>query len=230
MEQFSKEFIERAKIVTQEYGEFLDRSHFSMRKRCLDAYNKTEECKISQKKYSLTKKGKIAAKRRNATRVQRFRETTKNLSEEEQEAIKLFYVNCPEGYEVDHRIPIAKGGTHTLDNLQYLTREENRRKKDKIMEPLPSKPCSHCKKEKLLYEFNRCSRNRNGLTSWCKECTNIKRKSSVEGKPVLNVGAGFNKFHAKHPSKELMDKIRLEDVMEYENIINRNSKKKSSSC
>lgn len=48
-------------------------------------------------------------------------------------AMREFYANCPEGYEVDHIIPISKGGLHTLDNLQYLTRTENRRKSNKLI-------------------------------------------------------------------------------------------------
>ena len=48
-------------------------------------------------------------------------------------AIKEFYLNCPEGYEVDHIIPISKGGLHTLENLQYLTILENRKKSNKII-------------------------------------------------------------------------------------------------
>jgi 5-methylcytosine-specific restriction endonuclease McrA len=36
-------------------------------------------------------------------------------------------------YEVDHIIPISKGGKHSLSNLQYLTKEENRRKSNKII-------------------------------------------------------------------------------------------------
>lgn len=48
-------------------------------------------------------------------------------------AIQQFYINCPEGYEVDHIIPISKGGLHTLDNLQYLTISENRKKSNKIL-------------------------------------------------------------------------------------------------
>jgi 5-methylcytosine-specific restriction endonuclease McrA len=50
-------------------------------------------------------------------------------------AIKKFYENCPEGYEVDHIIPISKGGPHTLENLQYLTILENRRKSNKLVGP-----------------------------------------------------------------------------------------------
>lgn len=50
-------------------------------------------------------------------------------------AIKLFYMNCPLGYEVDHIMPISKGGLHSLENLQYLTISENRKKWCKIMVP-----------------------------------------------------------------------------------------------
>lgn len=44
------------------------------------------------------------------------------------EKIREIYLNCPDGYEVDHIIPIAKGGLHHQDNLQYLTISENRSK------------------------------------------------------------------------------------------------------
>ena len=47
--------------------------------------------------------------------------------------IKKIYQNCPDGYEVDHIIPISKGGLHHQDNLQYLTISENRRKSNKIL-------------------------------------------------------------------------------------------------
>lgn len=42
--------------------------------------------------------------------------------------IKEFYKNCPIGYEVDHIVPISKGGLHSITNLQYLTVSENRKK------------------------------------------------------------------------------------------------------
>jgi len=47
------------------------------------------------------------------------------------ELIKEFYRNRPEGCEVDHIQPLSKGGFHHQDNLQYLTKEENRRKSNK---------------------------------------------------------------------------------------------------
>jgi len=47
-------------------------------------------------------------------------------------AIREFYRNCPPGFEVDHIIPISRGGLHTLTNLQYLSRRDNRTKSNKI--------------------------------------------------------------------------------------------------
>lgn len=47
--------------------------------------------------------------------------------------IKEMYAKCPPGHEVDHIIPLAKGGLHHEDNLQYLTVSENRRKGARII-------------------------------------------------------------------------------------------------
>ena len=48
-------------------------------------------------------------------------------------ALQQFYLECPEGHEVDHIIPVSKGGLHSLENLQYLTISENRRKSNKLI-------------------------------------------------------------------------------------------------
>jgi 5-methylcytosine-specific restriction endonuclease McrA len=48
-------------------------------------------------------------------------------------SLQQFYMNCPTGYEVDHIIPVSKGGLHTLENLQYLTISENRKKSNKLI-------------------------------------------------------------------------------------------------
>ncbi len=46
--------------------------------------------------------------------------------------IREIYRNCPDGCEVDHRIPLSRGGLHHPDNLQYLPSIENRRKSNKL--------------------------------------------------------------------------------------------------
>lgn len=53
------------------------------------------------------------------------------------ELIAEFYANCPDGYEVDHYYPLqgeTVSGLHVFGNLQYLTRAENRAKKNKFPE------------------------------------------------------------------------------------------------
>ena len=50
----------------------------------------------------------------------------------DRDLMQKIYEECPDGYEVDHIIPISKGGLHHQDNLQYLTISENRRKSNKL--------------------------------------------------------------------------------------------------
>jgi hypothetical protein len=50
------------------------------------------------------------------------------------EAIKTIYANCPEGYHVDHVIPLQGklvSGLHIESNLQYLPASENAKKFNK---------------------------------------------------------------------------------------------------
>ena len=51
-------------------------------------------------------------------------------------AIREFYRNCPVGMHVDHELPLQGdlvSGLHTLENLQYLSAEENIKKSNKYI-------------------------------------------------------------------------------------------------
>lgn len=92
-----------------------------------------------QNKFILNKKNPISqevkiARRREAYNRYRAKLINQTPPGEDRKALQEFYLNCPEGYEVDHIIPISKGGPHTLSNLQYLTKSDNRKKSNKIGE------------------------------------------------------------------------------------------------
>jgi len=96
----------------------------------------SSECyDFGRRKYK-TKEELAEATRKKVREVSaNYRASVKNQTppDADRKAIREFYDNCPIGYEVDHIIPISKGGLHTLSNLQYLTITENRRKSNKII-------------------------------------------------------------------------------------------------
>lgn len=81
---------------------------------------------------SLTKEYHRKYKREhNATRAATKAQRTPQWSEIK--AIRQFYAECPEGYHVDHIVPLrAKlvSGLHVLANLQYLPARENVKKRN----------------------------------------------------------------------------------------------------
>jgi DNA-directed RNA polymerase subunit M/transcription elongation factor TFIIS len=107
------------------------------RKQRLDysnSYNKRSEV-IERKKhynreYAVSNKEKFREKsaKRRAALLQR------TPAWADVKKIKEIYYNCPEGYEVDHIIPLQGVyvcGLHIETNLQYLTPLENRQKSNK---------------------------------------------------------------------------------------------------
>jgi 5-methylcytosine-specific restriction endonuclease McrA len=96
----------------------------------------TVECYDFDRRKYKTKEELAEATRKKVREVSaNYRASVRNQTppDADRKAIKKFYDNCPTGYEVDHIIPISKGGLHTLNNLQYLTITENRRKSNKII-------------------------------------------------------------------------------------------------
>ena len=120
-------------------------------------YRSTEKGKISNRrasaKYDNTEQGRMSKKLRN----QRYLQTTKGkmtnrakvakykaaklqripvwMTKDELKMMRFFYIKCPEGFDVDHIVPLQGenvSGLHVLSNLQYLTKEENGRKANKF--------------------------------------------------------------------------------------------------
>lgn len=95
-------------------------------------YKNKEKLKKHQQNYEKSEKGIKARNKTNMNRQQRMIEAQADLDYEQKMLIRDFYYSCPEGYQVDHIVPIAKGGKHCLSNLQYLTKEENRKKASRL--------------------------------------------------------------------------------------------------
>jgi hypothetical protein len=93
-----------------------------------------EAVRESKRKWSQANPEKVLARVR-AYQASKLNATPKWLTKKERREITQFYVNCPEGYEVDHIIPLRGKevcGFHVLSNLQYLPISENRRKSNKV--------------------------------------------------------------------------------------------------
>ncbi len=70
---------------------------------------------------------------KNKAGVNAYRAKKRNATPDDADMklIREIYDHCPIGYEVDHIVPLSKGGLHHQDNLQYLPGLENRKKSNK---------------------------------------------------------------------------------------------------
>lgn len=83
---------------------------------------------LAQKKRKRKNRSEIELKAQNKAKVYRYRARKYNAVDgtQDNKLILLIYEKCPENYEVDHIIPISKGGKHHQNNLQYLESRENK--------------------------------------------------------------------------------------------------------
>ncbi len=66
--------------------------------------------------------------------VYAYRARKKNAipSDADLDLIKKIYESAPSGYQIDHIIPLSKGGLHHQDNLQYLPSKDNQSKNNRL--------------------------------------------------------------------------------------------------
>ncbi|NDB61926.1 HNH endonuclease [bacterium] len=99
------------------------------KKYCSITCSSTSRTKYTPKEAEQVRKNRT----REASAAYRAKLRNQTPPDADRKAIAEFYANCQKGYEVDHIIPISKGGLHTLSNLQYLTITENRKKGSKMV-------------------------------------------------------------------------------------------------
>lgn len=104
-------------------------------KECKSAYNKAYYKKPNAKDSHLKAYTKNYYKILERNQHYKGERSLRCVKWEDKELLTLFYKNCPEGYHVDHELPL-KGelvsGLHVLANLQYITAEENMRKGNRV--------------------------------------------------------------------------------------------------
>ncbi len=121
-EKIAQHIIKKKNEILDSHDNFIERAQVLMR-----------NCKISaQINYN---------KRNNSLLACQRKKSIIDLSKEEKSLIRDFYENCPEGFEVDHIIPVAKGGKHQLANLQYLEKDKNRKKGTSLVNENLEWPC-----------------------------------------------------------------------------------------
>lgn len=95
--------------------------------------NNREVVRVSKAKWSKANNKKVLANTRKY-QASKIKATPKWLSKEQIAEMAIIYQNCPEGYHVDHIVPLQGKnvrGLHVPWNLQYLIAELNYKKSNK---------------------------------------------------------------------------------------------------
>jgi 5-methylcytosine-specific restriction endonuclease McrA len=107
-------------------------------KQAISEYHKLNRIRNKERILKLEKeRRKKAGSRKEATARRRAMKLKATPSWCDKDLIKAIYKNCPEGFHVDHIIPL-KGknvcGLHIPENLQYLSSEENIKKSNILLD------------------------------------------------------------------------------------------------
>lgn len=133
--QYAEKNRERIKKKKAEYDSRPER------KACRVAYMKTENYKLSYVKYRKSRKGRALSRKVANTRRARKAKVLTELTEEKLCEIQQIYTHAVRvskklqiPFEVDHTVPLSKGGLHHPLNLQVVPAVWNRRKGDRHTE------------------------------------------------------------------------------------------------
>ena len=92
---------------------------------------KTPEAKATTKAYLQTPKGRALKRARVALRKAKKLQRSRLLTEAGKKTIIKIHANCPDGWHVDHIVPLqgeTVSGLHLPENLQYLPKSVNNMK------------------------------------------------------------------------------------------------------
>lgn len=120
----------RSKILKQSKTYYENNKDKVQKRHSLWRSENKEAAAKCEKAWRLANPGRARAKVRGY-QAKKLKATPKWT---DKKAIVAFYESCPEGYEVDHELPLQGKnvcGLHVLENLQYLPIALNRSKSNK---------------------------------------------------------------------------------------------------